>query len=229
VHTWVSNPREKNFKLVIYYYGEKDIPDFSADLVIKRKGLKFENFHHFLQTHNINNYDSIWVVDDDIIMNTRSINRMFEIFKQYNLWIAQPSFDKQSIANHDVIKNNPECILRYTNFIENGVALFSTSILPRLKNSFRDARTGFGAEFVWNHILNYPKDKIAVIDAVTCCHPDKGFSALDQAVPRELHRLQGAEFLKEYGVIAQEWEPTESNPWPNPYVGGEYSRIKREK
>jgi hypothetical protein len=227
--SWISHPEKKNFDLVVYYYGNKEKPEIKADLVIKRKGLKFENFYHYLNTHNINNYESVWVVDDDIIMDTLSINKMFNIFKQYKLWIAQPSFDKNSIANHAVIKNNPGCILRYTNFIENGVAVISTQIIPLLINSFRDARTGFGAEYVWNHILNYPKDKVAVIDAVTCCHPHKGFSALDQVVPRELHKVQGAEFLKKYGVIPSDWEPTENNPWPNPYVGSEYSRVRSGK
>lgn len=51
VKSWISNPGKKNFDLVIYYFGEKESPVFNADLLVTRKGLKFENFYHFL-THN---------------------------------------------------------------------------------------------------------------------------------------------------------------------------------
>ena len=225
VQTWISGPSKKNFDLIIYYYGNKEKPIFDANLLVKRKGLKFDNFHHFLAHNNTSKYDAIWVVDDDIIMDTASINRMFQIFLEYKLRLAQPSFDKDSLVPHAVTRNNPNCILRYTNFVENNVAIFSSDVIPLLKNSFKDARTGFGVDFVWPAILNYPTNEIAVIDEVSCYHPITDYSSLDEVVPRHLHKLQGAELLIKYGLLASDWQPTEHNPWPNPYVPREYSRV----
>ena len=84
IETWVACSSERNFDLVIYYYGDNDCPAVEADLIVKRKGLKFENFSHFLEHNDIGQYRSIWVVDDDIIMDTSSINQMFRIFHEYD-------------------------------------------------------------------------------------------------------------------------------------------------
>jgi hypothetical protein len=201
VRYWTSDQVNKNFDLVLYYYGDEANPQFNADLVVHRKGLKFENFYHFLKNHDIEEYRAIWVVDDDIIIDTASINKMFEIFSQYNLLLAQPSFDEESHAPHTVTRNKAGCILHYTNFVENGVALFSSKVIPIFKETFKDARTGFGIDYIWAFLLNFPTDKIAVIDSVTCKHPKSAYSALDQVVPRHLHKHQGIEFLKEYGLL----------------------------
>ena len=48
MQSWLSDPDKKYFDLVVYYYGDKSEVIFDADLVVKRKGLKFENFYHFL-------------------------------------------------------------------------------------------------------------------------------------------------------------------------------------
>ena len=70
-----------------------------------------------------------------------------------------------------------------------------------------------------------PTNEIAVIDEVSCCHPITDYSSLDEVVPRHLHKLQGAELLIKHGLLASDWQPTEHNPWPNPYVPREYSRV----
>lgn len=225
INTWISDIKIKNFDIVIYYYGDKELPKFHANLSIIRKGLKFENFHHYLMNNDVSKYDAIWVADDDIIIDTKSINHMFELFSEYKLWLAQPSFDKDSIAPHIVTKHNPECILRYTNFVENNAVIFSPAIIPILKDSFEHAGTGFGIDFVWPSLLNYPDNKIAVIDIVTCNHTKAEHSELDKVVPRHLHKLQGAELLKRYKLIPDDWKPTEQNPWPNPHAPNEYSKI----
>lgn len=226
IHTWTSAPDKKNFDLVLYYFGDKANPQFEADLIVNRKGLKFENFYHFLIHNDISQYDSIWVVDDDIIMDTSSINKMFQIFSEYKLQIAQPSFDNNSLISHTCTKNKPNCILHYTNFVENNVVIFSTEVIPLLKSTFKDAKTGFGVDFIWTDILKYPTNKIAVIDAVSCCHPITDYSALDAVVPRYLHKFQGAELLSKYGLLDSDWQPTELNPWPTPYKIVEYSVIR---
>ena len=225
VQTWISEPGKKNFDLVIYYYGEKEKPAFDAELIVKRKGLKLDNFYHFLNQQDIEKYESIWLVDDDIIMNTSSINRMFQIFSEYKLWLAQPSYDKGSLAPHIATRNDPSCILRYTNFVEVGAPIFSTEIISKLKDSFTNSGTGFGLDYIWPSLLGYPTDKIAVIDEITCQHPDTGYSALDEIMPRSLHKLQGAELLIKYGLLQNDWRPTDLNPWPKPYQLKEYSRV----
>ena len=225
VQSWISEPSKKNFDFVMYYYGEKDAPSLDADLVIKRKGLKFDNFHHFLKHNNVSQYKAIWVADDDMIIDTESINKMFKLFTRYKLHLAQPSFRKGSKLPWKITQNNPDCILRYTNFIENNAAIFSTNKIPLFLDTFSDAGTGFGVDFIWPSLLNFPKDKIAVIDAVCCQHPITDYSALDEVVPRHLHKLQGIELLIKYGLLPNDHDSTENYIWRTPYKPREYSRV----
>jgi len=228
VHTWNSSPNKKNFDLIIYYYGDKADPEFNAEMVVKRKGLKLDNFCHYLKHHNVEKYESIWLVDDDIIMDTVSINRMFKIFSKYKLWLAQPSFDKSSLIPHSVTRNIQECVLHYTNFVEVGVPIFSTKTIEKLQGSFKNAGTGYGLDYIWPSLLEFPTDKIAVIDAVTCQHLETGYSALDEVMPRSKHLSEGIDLLVKYGLLEEGWCPTEKEPWPHPYSLQEYSRIVRQ-
>lgn len=234
IQSWTSGPDKKNFDLVVYYFGEQDDPEFDADLLVKRKGLKFENFYHFLNNNDINQYESIWVADDDIIMDTASINKMFSLFSKYKLWLAQPSFSEGSRISWDITRSNPDCILRYTNFVENGVTIYSRKILPKLLKTFKDARTGFGVDLIWPTLLGHPKDKIAIIDAVSCHHPKSNHSSLDSVVPREQHLTQGVELLNDYGLLSSDCDPLQCNTWDRLYEQlphdvrefREYSKIK---
>jgi len=234
VQTWISDPSKKNFDLAIYYYGEKDKPEFDAELIVKRKGLKFDNFYHYLKHNEISQYESIWVVDDDIVIDTTSINKMFFLFSKYKLWLAQPSFIDGSSISWDITKKNPDRILRFTNFAENGVAIFSKHILPKLDETFKDARTGFGIDLIWPYLLGYPKNKIAIIDAVSCSHPKGNESSLDKVIPRELHLTQGVELLKYYGLLPSDCNPSQIKTWDMLYDSlpdnarefREYKRVK---
>ena len=236
VRTWTSDPSKKNFDLVIYYFGEEENPVFDADLVVKRKGLKFDNFHHFLNHNDISQYESIWVVDDDIIMDTASINKMFFLFSKYKLWLAQPSFSEGSRISWGITRKNPDCILRFTNFVECGAPIFSREILPQLIKTFKDARTGFGVDLIWPTLLGFPKNKIAIIDTVTCHHPKNVHSSIDEVVPRQLHLTQGVELLNDYGLLSTDCNPLQCNTWDLLYDQlphevrefREYTKIKKQ-
>lgn len=233
IHFWTSDPSKKNFDLAIYYFGEDENPEFQADYIFKRKGLKFDNFYHFIKHNNISQYEAIWVVDDDIIIDTSSINKMFTLFSRYNLWLAQPSFINGGRISWNITQKHPDCILRFTNFVENGVTVYSSKILPQLMETFKDARTGFGVDLIWPKLLGYPKNKIAIIDAISCSHPKGNHSSLDKVVPREQHLTQGVELLKDFGLLPQDCEPLQYKTWDMLYDSlpdevkffREYSRI----
>ena len=224
--SWIANKRHKKFDLVVYYYGDQKTVPYDADVAITRKGLKFENFYHFLEHNDVNYYDAIWVVDDDIIMDTRSIMRMFRLFTKYDLWLAQPSFSEESNLSWEFTQNHAGTVLRYTNFIENGVVIFSSQVLPLLKDTFLDAKSGFGIDYVWVRKLGFPEDKIAIIDDVKCIHPKSGYSSLNEVIPRDEHPRQGAELLKKYGLLPVGFDTSKYRIGsPPPYTIQEYGFV----
>jgi hypothetical protein len=213
IQSWTSGPGKKIFDVVIYYYGEEETPVFDVDTLVRRKGLKLENFHHFLSINDASQYEAIWVVDDDIIMDTESINTMFSIFKKYKLWLAQPSFNEDSQISWDITRKKPNNILRFTNFVECGVPIFSQKVIPQLKGTFKNAKTGAGLDLIWAKLLDFPKDKIAVIDTVSCHHPKNLPSSIDLVIPRQLHLVQGIKLLNEYGMLPLNSDKLKLNTW----------------
>jgi hypothetical protein len=226
IDSWLSEPDKKEFDLAVHYFGNEDEPGLAADYVLKRKGLKFPNFRDFVGAGGLHGYDAVWVADDDIIMDTESINRMFKIFSDYRLLVAQPSFDRACRRPWAHTFTNPEFILRYTNFVENGVVVFATEIVAQFMKTFGDAGTGFGVDFIWPSILGFPTNRIAIIDAVSCFHPNDRYSSLDALVPRPLHMVQGTELLIDYGLLPKETDISDGS-FVHPYEVREFGGVRR--
>ena len=75
---WTKD-KNRNFDIVLYYYNQEP-PEKCFDYCIYKKGTKFPNFYHFMTNNDISNYEAIWIVDDDIKMETKKINRLFDLF-----------------------------------------------------------------------------------------------------------------------------------------------------
>ena len=61
--------------------------------------------------------------------------------------------------------------MRYTNFVELMAPTFATSLLDTLiRETLGEAYTGWGLDFVWPYLMKYPRDKVAVVDAVCIDH-----------------------------------------------------------
>lgn len=205
INSWLSHPKKRIFDVVLYYYGDNEPPSIDVEQIEIQKGLKFQNFVHFLGKNDISIYDAIWVVDDDMIMETKSINKMFKIFSRFALLLAQPSFSEIGHVTWPITRNDPKCVLRYTNFVECNACIFSTKVVPLFLETFEDAGTGYGVDFIWPNLLGYSTDKIAVIDATKCEHRLSEFSELDQVVPRRLHSIQGRKLLQKYNLVPKDY------------------------
>ncbi|HON58959.1 MAG TPA: DUF707 domain-containing protein [Smithella sp.] len=172
---WISG--EPDFDLVLIYYGNDDeiFTGYRKDALtaIRQKGQKFPLTGAFLQNNLalIEQYEYIWLPDDDISISTDRLNKLFKIAKEYDLSICQPSVMS---ANHEVshlitspVKNVK---LRFTNFVEIMMPLFRTTTLLSLCDDFSLSESGWGLDASWSHRLNDPKNKIAIIDEISALH-----------------------------------------------------------
>ncbi len=170
---WLSKSKNDNFDLVISYYGERG--NLYIDDCIyyeKQKSTKFPSLYKLI-SNNINSilkYDIIWIADDDLLISSENINKMFNIFYSKNLWLAQPSLTRNSYYSYPITLQNQGLLLRYTNFVEEMAPIFSRDALLRCLHSFSESHSGWGLDFVWPKILGYPTQKIAIIDAVSVHH-----------------------------------------------------------
>ncbi len=185
---WIKGKRY--FDLWITYYGnyEGRYREF-ADYYNMRKDGKFPNLYHAYQVwpHIFNQYEAILVMDDDILIRAAQINRLFKIRKKYDLWILQPAFEPKGKISHRITRVNPYTLLRYTNFVEVTCPLFRQDKLERFMKTYDPVLLGWGVDWWFLDVLGKNiKDRIAIIDCVTCINP------LDSAKDgqREIDRLQ---------------------------------------
>ena len=221
---WVSTGQQRSFDVFLCYFGNmKECPYTDhVDYVVKRKGTKFPNLAQ-CYTENaelFNSYDAIWIVDDDMMIGPRQIDRLFDIHMREQMSLSQPSFDRRSFTNHDMLYQNTERSepVRLTNFVENSLAVFSKEAFQICLHTFFHPRavSGWGMDAVWSKLLGNPicdkpgsatRHRIGVIDTVSCYHPhrtDENPSELDVIVPRDAHELDGLELVHSYGLNCDE-------------------------
>lgn len=165
---WLSCPE---FDVYINYYGEiagryeKDALFYSTF-----KGTKYKILSQVLAAHPdlLDHYESIWIPDDDIFLDVDGVLRLFKTFKEFDLTLAQPGMI--GFISIPITAAIPFSRLRYTNWVEIMCPLFSSSGLKTLMHTFLENNSHWGIEFLWNHVLGNPKDKIGVIDEVVAVH-----------------------------------------------------------
>lgn len=172
---WLDESR--NYDICLCYYGSQKNKEFEkyADYYFENKGSKFQNFYYIWNTYPfIKNYDNYFIVDDDIIINTSEINKLFDIMNKYNLWILQPSFKKISKISHQITKQKINNFIRYVNFIEVNTMMIKKEQLQICMEIYDPILVGYGIDwlFIWK-LGQYHKNKYAIIDTISCVNPKR--------------------------------------------------------
>lgn len=175
LHTqWAHNiPNEdRNWDLCISWYGETPPKDIECEYLTHQPvDRKFGAIHAlFLDESPFWSYESIWLPDDDVMTSWADINRMFRIFQQHDLLLAQPSLEANGKATHAITLNRPGFALHYSHFVEVMCPLFSASAFKICHPSFNAAISGWGLDVIWPRLLGGVVSKIAVIDDVVAQH-----------------------------------------------------------
>jgi hypothetical protein len=195
-----------NFDIVFLYYGDNfSTPEYYLKYtphIYSAKGTKFSLIKSFIQNNLefISQYTHIWLPDDDVRIPIEEINRLFETAEKYNLSICQPSMD--GYISHKITKPVEGSLLRYTNFVEVLAPMFDLSSLLKVYGTFDENYSSWGFDYLWAYLLNYPQDKIAIIDDIVMIHT-KPVGQDYSHFPRQPWDELG-EILYKYNVIKQE-------------------------
>lgn len=79
--------------------------------------------------------------------------------------------------------------MRFTNFVELMAPTFETHFLnTTVWSTLTEAYTGWALDFIWPFLLKFPRDKVAIVDAVCMGHslqPQAGKKTVyDAEMPR---------------------------------------------
>lgn len=170
---WLVPTIDRNFDLFLDYFGDQP-NKFKEDATYynESKGLKWTGIFTLIERYKsiIFDYKAVWFPDEDLSTNSVNINKMFDLFSSYDLLLAQPALTIDSYYSHPITLKRENTKLRYTNFIEVMAPIFSLEALQLCYNSFSKSISGWGLDFVWPKILDYPTDKIAILDETPIKH-----------------------------------------------------------
>lgn len=207
---WLNVPgEERNWDLIVSYFGDDPEKYRGGDwLRIDGKGPKLRGLYDLICSHEqlVRSYDYIWLPEDDLECSCRDINRLFDICRQKQLKLVQPSLSHDSYFSHAITLHSPYFRLRYTTFVEVMAPCMSNHTLWKLLPSMNENISGWGVDDLWSVILAEDASAMAILDEVQIRHtrpvgggqlyePLKaiGKSAWDEW--RELH--------KSYGIVRQ--------------------------
>jgi len=192
VGSWLNGPREWDLWLV--YYGDSDEHDQRyrelADHYERRRGAKFPNLLAAVRERPElwERYDAVLVLDDDIRIGARAINRLFRLRARHDLWVLQPAFHPRGKISVPITRRRRTSVLRLTDFVEVTCPLFRRDKLDAFLRVYDPALVGYGVCLWYSHFLRLgPERKGAIVDAVPCVNPHDAWKGPGG---REIDRLE---------------------------------------
>jgi hypothetical protein len=193
---WVREDAERSWDLCISWYdhgcalGVDPDADFEAMQAADRK------FPALWKLFGVGSpfwrYDHVMFPDDDLMMSWHDIDRMFDVMRHHDLLLAQPGLFADSHVLHDLTRKRDEGVLRFTNFVEVMVPVFSRAALRACAPTFGMSASAFGLDHVWPRLLGLPPTRIAIVDAVGVAHTRPMGGAYDiDAANAEGARVRG--------------------------------------
>ena len=170
---WLAGASLRNFDVMVSHYASDAVLDErEADYVELVPGMKWPRLHRLWTERRdwFLGYDACWFPDDDLSCDGANVSRMFDVFHAHGLWLAQPALAPGSYVAHAITRRASGHTLRFTNFAEVMCPLFERSALERLAYTFAQSVSGWGLDYLWPHLLGYPKNRIAILDATPVVH-----------------------------------------------------------
>lgn len=164
---------ERNWDLVVSYFGDRPELFAQQDVkVIPCRGSKWQGLISFLKGHPdiTRQYSRIWFPDDDLLLDTLTINRFFNLSEKYDLALSQPALTWNSFYSHKLTLWHPLSEFRYTNFVEVMAPCFRSDFLEVVGESFGESSSGWGLEYLWAAELENRGFKQGIIDSTSMFH-----------------------------------------------------------
>lgn len=207
---WLRYKEEKEFDLCLLFYHEQIMNPglyHEADYFFHLKGFKYHMLHELLTKLHpewLTCYQYFYFLDDDIEMDTRQINLMFQLSRAFGSYISQASLTKDSFCSWPMFKKQKNSFCRFVGQIEVMAPLFYTDSLQKCLPSFISNLSSWGVDSVWSKILGYPKDTLIVFDSVSMKHTQPVGGG-------ELYQKLGVDPREEWKAITDQYQAKKHN------------------
>lgn len=122
----------------------------------QQNGVRFKMLYNFVKNNDIQNYDRLFWIDDDIETTPKEIAKFFSVCEEFNFDLAQPSLTPDSKHTYPITLTNKKTNFRLTNTVEIMMPCFSTRALSSVIDLFENSKYGYGwgMELMWDKRLN---------------------------------------------------------------------------
>ena len=171
--TWLSESGDRSWDLQLSSYGSSSAFKADGDLPFSiDRGTKWDSIFRHLSTNPelLERYDYIAFPDDDLSFEPRSLNRLFNTCREFDLYIAQPGLTRLSYYSHPITLRCPPFRLRYTNYVEGMAPCFKASYLKNILPELAGWYSGWGIARAWALRMKNPVRRAAIIDEAPMTH-----------------------------------------------------------
>jgi hypothetical protein len=159
-------------------------------------GGKFQNLNELLPDRG--DEDWIMLVDDDVLLPERFVDRMLGVCERFGLELAQPALTLASHGAWQVTRRRAGPLARLTRFVEIGpVTLIGREAAAEL-TPFPDLRFGWGLDLHWAALANRNGWRLGVVDALPVRHDLAGVAS---AYSHEEAIAEAQRFLAEHDFV----------------------------
>jgi glycosyltransferase involved in cell wall biosynthesis len=164
---WING----DYDLVLFHYEEqgKNYKDGRITHVFK-EGFKFPLIKEYLEKCK-KEYDYYLFLDDDIILPSDEIEKIFKIAKKIKAKVFHPAINPINMPSK-IMHKNEFTKYRYVDWIEIQSVGMSLETLKTLLPTFDISKSGYGLPNKWNEVLN-SQDMFCIIDEVESYHTKK--------------------------------------------------------
>jgi hypothetical protein len=157
------------------------------------EGSKFANLNALLAGRDLAALDWVLVLDDDVALPRRFLDRFLAAAEGAGLVLAQPAHRRRSHAAWDVTRRAPGATSRETSFVEIGpVTAFAREAAAVLLPFPESAGMGWGLDAHWSALARDHGWPIGVVDATPIAHTLRPAAA---TYPREAAAAAARRFL----------------------------------
>jgi len=177
-------------------------------------GGKFQNLDALLAATPATDRDWTVIVDDDVVLPPRFLDRAIALCERLGLDLAQPAQTARSHAAWRVVRQRPLALARETAFVEIGpVTLIGRRAAAEL-TPFPPLRFGWGLDSHWGALARERGWRLGVLDALAVRHDTRQVAV---TYPRDAATAEARAFLAERPFLtAAEAQRTFATHWRAP-------------
>lgn len=176
---WIFDDANRRFDVVLLFYHDQiDKAKLKvhnpAFRLFQLMDFKWIMVHNFFKQHAdyLNNYDFFFFPDDDIEIEKKTVDLLFDLMKEYSLQMAQPVLSYGSNKSWKVLVRKYFSGIRYLSSVELMCPAFSKKAVAELLPTFTLNKSGWGIDIVWGEIIRkkYGQKSIGVFDLLVATH-----------------------------------------------------------